>query len=268
MSVRRTRLRAAKVVIMKSSIPLLAAALFLVASPVLAGDVPPAGAQTATKDAELAAYLKELGPQVSKQDDAAAKAAIQKLLGYWKDKDVSEAAKKPIPDLLEKYGRSDAPATAVEGIAALGELGPAGAPPTLSLLDRALKEKTPDAETYRACFMALRKLADPKPATIKAIEEAMRFRVDDVVGHAFNAVSGYKDAPGKVRKELLEESVKQAESVFNNANGKNSAAIAKWTAIKSYAMSALNALSGQTFKDPAEARAWFNDHKGDKSWNG
>jgi hypothetical protein len=31
-------------------------------------------------------------------------------------------------------------------------------------------------------------------------------------------------------------------------------------------MRCLNDLSGQKFKDVQEARAWFNEHKKDKSW--
>ena len=32
-------------------------------------------------------------------------------------------------------------------------------------------------------------------------------------------------------------------------------------------MAALKALSGQQFKDVAEARGWFNQHKKDKVWD-
>jgi hypothetical protein len=247
----------------------------LVALPVAAwagdgegGQSPPPATKTPTKDAEAAEYMKTLAPTISKQADADAKTAIKKLVEIWKDKDVSDATKKGVPDLLEKYARGDSVSVAIESVQHMAELSPAaGAPPTVSVLERTLKAKTPEKELYRACFATLKKLADTKGSTVKTLADALKFRSDDVIARAADAMAGYKEAPGKVRKEMLEELIKLTEGVFQGAQGgKNSTLTDRWNVIKASAMGAMNALSGQTFKDPSEARGWFNDHKDDKSW--
>src|SRR5262245_3219649 len=76
-----------------------------------AGGAPPAGNPpadaTQTKDAEATQYLKDLKAQLPKIADADAKAAIKKLVEMWKSKEISDEAKKPIPDLLEHFGKDE-----------------------------------------------------------------------------------------------------------------------------------------------------------------
>ena len=167
--------------------------------------------------------------------------------------------------LAQKDGKSMVASIAIE---ALGGLGPAGGPPLMDLLDRALKAKEPSAETYGNCLRAIKKAADPRPATVKGLLELLKYKLDDVVAKAADAISGYKDAPGKVRREMLEEVIKQSEGVFSSSkDAKNGSAVTKWRIIQGSVLSALNALSGQQFADPSAARAWFNDHKKDKQWD-
>ena len=235
-----------------------------------AAPVPPAGVPGQNpKDAAAVQYMKDLKPTLGKQADPEAKASIKKLVEFWKDKEVTDETKKLVPDLLSHYGREDNTLIASDAIEALGELGAAaGAPAVLEILDRALKAKEPSVDVYGSCLRALQKLADPKPATLKAIEELLKHRMSDVVGKAATAMSGYKDAPGKVRKELLEELIKQTEGTCSQAKDpKNCSQGKKWQIISFGTIQALNALSGQKFKDVQEARAWFNDHKKDKSWD-
>jgi len=241
------------------------------------GGNPPGGGQPApptapaqnTKDADAAAYLKDVKAQMDKQADVDAKIAIKKLIGIWKDKEVADETKKPIPDLLERYARADKTAVAIDAIEGLGELGAvAGAKPVLGILDRALKAKEPSVDVYGSCLRALKKLADPKPGTVKALEDLLKHRMDDVAGKAADAMSGYKEAPGKIRRELLEELIKGTEGLFSAAKDpKNGAQVRRWNIIQGNVVIALNALSGQAFKNPEEARKWFNDHKKDKSWD-
>jgi hypothetical protein len=254
---------------------LLCALLALAATaPALAKDggaAPPAGQPPAagpTKDAEAVQFLKELQPQIGKQADSDAKSSIKKLVDYWKDKDVSEATKKPIPELLHKYAKDAKLSVPLDAIDALGETGQAGASALLDLLERTLKEKEPNADTYSHSLASLKKIADPRPATVKQLVDLLKFKVDAVIAKAADAISGYKDAPGKVRKELFEELVKQSEGVFNGSkDAKKSDLVRRWQVIGASVVNALNALSGQKFSDPAAARQWFNDHKTDKIWS-
>jgi hypothetical protein len=221
------------------------------------------------KDVEAARYIKEVAAKFGKHSEAEAKTAIEKLVAIWKDKDVADTTTDSIPPLLERFAKQDEVAVAVAAIEALGELEPwAGAPPVVSVLQQTIKAKAPQQDVYVACFAALKKLADPKAATLKTIEDCLDHRLDDVIAGAADSITGYKDAPGDVRRQLFEELVKQFEGVFNaSLNTKKSPAQAqKWGAVGGPVMAALNALSRQSFKDPAQARQWLNDHKDDKSW--
>ena len=262
---------------MSLRIAIAAAALAALAGTVLA-EPPPAGGAPAggapatptnTKDADAAQFLKDLAGKMSKESDTEAEASIKKLVEIWKDKDVTEATKKPVPDLLEKYAKEEKSKIAVAAIGALGELGPAaGAPPVVQILEKALKAKEPPLDIYGTCLTSLKKLADPKPTTVKALTDLLKYKLDDVVAKAADAMSGYKDAPGKVRRDMLEELIKQTEGVFaQSKDAKNSAQVRKWNVIGGNVTTALKALSGQPLKDPEDARKWFNDHKKDKSWD-
>lgn len=234
---------------------------------------PPAGAPAtppvATKDADAAQFLKDLPAKMSKESDTEAEASIKKLIEIWKDKDVTDATKKPVPDLLEKYAKEEKSKIAVAAIGALGELGPAaGAGPVVQILEKSLKAKEPALDIYGTCLASLKKLADPKPTTVKALVDLLKFKLDDVVAKAADAMAGYKDAPGKVRRDMLEELIKQTEGVFaQSKDAKNGGQVRKWNVIGGSVTTALKALSGQALKDPEEARKWFNEHKKDKSWD-
>ena len=233
-----------------------------------AGGTPPADAAP-SKDAAAVQYLKDLKAQLSKIADNDAKVAIKKMVEMWKDKELTEDTKKPIPDLLEHFGKDDKSLVAIEAIPALAELGPAeGAQPVLRILDRALKAKDPSVDIYGSCLSALKRLADTKASTVKQLTDLLKSKYDDVVSKAADAIGGYKDAPGKVRKELLEELIKSTEGTSAQAaDPKNSGQVRKWNIIQTNVMAALKALSGQQFKDVAEARKWFNAHKKDKGWD-
>jgi hypothetical protein len=228
----------------------------------------PAAPPAASKDAAAAEYLKTLAGKIGKQSDQEAKESIKKLVEIWKDKDVTDATKKSAPDLVAKLARDDKTAVATDAVDSLAEFGAVGASHVLDTLEKTLKAKEPSVDVYKHCFDSLKKLADTKPATVKALQDYLKYKTDDVVGKAADAMSGYRNAPGKVRRALLEELIKQTEGVSSQAkNAKNSAQVQKWQVIGGSVVAALNALSGQVFKDPEEARKWFNDHKGDKSWD-
>jgi hypothetical protein len=226
-------------------------------------------AKVETKDQTSQAYLKDLKAQMAKMADQDAKTAIKKLVEMWKDKELSEDTKKPIPGLLEQFGREDKTLVAIDAIDGLGELDAAAASGSvLKILDKSLSAKEPSVDIYGSCLRAMKKLADQKPASVKALLDYLKSPKDDVVGKAAEAISGYKDAPGKLRKELLEEVIKSTEGVCaKSKDAKNANDVRKWNIIQSGVMRALNDLSGQKFADVQAARQWFNDHKKDKSWD-
>lgn len=236
--------------------------------PAWADDAPKDQPEEPSKDQLAVQSIKTIKAGASKMADADAKTAIAKLLEHWKDKDVSDATKKPIPDVLQTFGRSDKGPVAIAAIDALGELGPPGAPPAISILEHALKAKEPSVEVYGSCLRALGKIADTKRSTVGTLTDLLKHRMDDVVGKAAQAMQGYKDAPGKVRRELLEELIKSTEGVASQANdAKNAAQVRKWNIIQTAVMGAVSALSGQKFSKMSDVRAWFNDHKKDKMWD-
>jgi hypothetical protein len=243
------------------------------AGPVLAQDgKAPAGdgapAQP-TKDEEAKAAADRSRAEMSKQDEAAAKDSIAKLVEYGKDKDVAPETKKIVADVLERYAHQERVAVAVPAIDGLAEMTPEiGARGIRDVLEKALKAKQPTVDVYGACLRGLKKLADPSKATTDLLSDLLKRKENDVIAKAADAISGYKDAPGKVRRDLLEEVLKTGESAYQAAqSGKDSAATAKWNTIQAGVMAALRSLSGQNFADPPAARKWFNDHKKDpKIW--
>jgi hypothetical protein len=253
---------------MRRLVPFFAALVFAAASPPASAedDANPPAQPAPTKDEAAAQTVKQIKAQASKMPDAEAKAAIAKLLEIWKDKEVADATKKPIPDILQTFGRGDK--AQIAAIDALAELGAPGAGPAVAILEHALKAKEPSHDVYGSCLRALGKIADTKKSTLDTLTDLLKHRMDDVVGKAAQAMQGYKEAPGKVRRELLEELIKNTEGVASQANdAKNATQVRKWNIIQTAVMGAVNALSGQKFSKMTEARAWFNEHKKDKIWD-
>ncbi len=237
------------------------------------GTQPEGGAaetEAPTKDELAAQFLKEAKAKLGKQPDADAQESIKKLVEIWKDAEVSEAAKKPVPDLLVRYAKDDKKVlVAVAAIEALGELGPEeGTKPILDILDKALGAKQPSVDMYGTCLRAVKKLADPKKGTVDTLIKLLKHSEADVAAKAADAMTGYRAASGKIRKEMLEELIKNTEGVYSQAQAQTTGTPARrWNIIQHNTMEALKALSGQSFKNPAEARQWFNDHKKDKMWD-
>lgn len=232
---------------------------------------PTAEEAAAAKNEAAAKSIAEIKAALGKEEEADARKSIAALVAIVKDGDVLADTKKPVPDLLSRYAREDKlpVGVAIAAIDAMGELPPAdGAKEARGILERAIKAKTPDVDVYGACLRTLKKLADPSKATTETLVSLLVRKENDIIGKAADAIAGYKDAPGKIRRELMEDVVKIGESAFQAAqSNKDAAATAKWNTIQGGVMSALRALSGQNFADPLAARKWFNDHKKDKTWS-
>lgn len=237
--------------------------LLLPGSLVLAQEEP-APAPTADELAEE--YLKTVTSDMSKMDSAGKIECAGKLVQLWMNGDVDVKVKKPIPKLLEKLARDDDEKVQMAAIDSLGSLGgEEAAKKVLSILEKALKEKEPSVEAYGACFRALKKIACTDGKVVGELTKYFRHKDDDVISKALDAAAGYKDADGETRKLLLEESIKFTAGPFSGSQGSDENAKRKWNIIRTGAMSALNSLSGQNFKDPIEAQQWYQKAKKDKN---
>jgi len=235
--------------------------------------LPPAAALAApqddatepTKDDVAKQYMDEVKKDLGKQEEGPARAAATKLLEIWNDADVSEDVKKAVPGCLEKIADSKDEMAAVAGIEGLGAIGGDDAAKGLmDVLQKALKAKEPSVQLYSACLKSLGQVASEDAKVVKELTKLLKHKDYDVVLKAANALAGYKERSGKLRKELLEEVIKQSEGVYNAAQNNDTNMKRKWNIIQSGIMSALNALSGQSFENPAEARSWYNDNKKDR----
>ena len=227
------------------------------------------GDEAPTKDEIAEEFLDVVKKELGKQTEASARATVDRLLEIWKDAEVSEDVKKVVPDYLEEIADSKVEAACVAGIEGLAAVGGDDAAKSLvKILQKAIKEKEPPVQVYSASLKALGEIASHDKGVVKELKDLLKYKDFDVVGKAAQALAGYKDAPGKLRKDLLEEVIKQSEGTFNSSNNNDANAMRKWNIIRGGIMTALNALSGQSFADPSQARAWFNDHKKDRDlWN-
>jgi len=218
-----------------------------------------------TKDEAALQYLESIKKDVGKQDEGPARAAATKLVEMWNDAELGEDVKKDIPEYLEKIAGSKDEMAAVAGIEGLQAVGGDDAAKALmKILQKALKEKEPSVQLYSACLKGLGAVASEDAKVVKELVKLLKHKDYDVVGKTASAMAGYKECEGKLRKELLEECIKQSEGVYNAAQNNDTNMKRKWNIIQSGIMAALNALSGQTFENPADARSWYNDHKKDR----
>ena len=164
--------------------------------------------------------------------------------------------------MMVKIASSKTDMAAIAGIEGLRDIGgDASAKAILKVLDKTLKAKEPSVQVYSACLKSVGVIASEDGKVVKALSKLLKNKLYDVTGKAAQAMAGYKDASGKLRKELLEEVIKSSEGVYNAAQANDQNSKRKWNIIQNGIMKALKALSGQTFKNPAEARGWYNDNK-------
>ncbi len=246
---------------------LILALIALVLLPLAAALAAPQDEEAApTKDEVTKEYLAGIKKQVGKQEEGPARATATKLVEIWNDAEISEGAKKNVPAFLAKIAASKDEMAAVAGIEALREVGGDDSAKALSkVLQKALKAKEPSVQLYSACLKALGVIASEDGKIIKELTKLLKNKDYDVVGKTASALAGYTGAPGKLRKELLEECIKQSEGVYNAAQQNDTNMKRKWNIIQSGMMKALNALSGQAFENPSAARSWYNDHKKDRN---
>jgi hypothetical protein len=234
----------------------------LVLLPLAVAFAAPQDEEAPTKDETTKAYLDDVKKQVGKQEEGPARATATKLVEIWNDAEVSDGVKKPVPGYMEKIAGSKDEMAAVAGIEGLQALGgDDSAKALMKVLQKALKAKEPSVQVYSACLKALGAVASEDSKVVKELSKLLKHKDYDVVGKTAGAMAGYQERSGKLRKELLEECIKQSEGVYNAAQNNDTNMKRKWNIIQSGIMKALNALSGQSFENPAAARSWYNDNK-------
>ncbi len=218
------------------------------------------------EDVEATRYIESVEKLIGKQGEGAARATATKLAEIFLNEKVTEGIKKPIPKWLGSMAANKNEMVAVAGIENLTKLGPEYASKVLmKVLLKSLKAKEPSVQKYSACLKSFKSMADTDAKIMKDLVKLLKNKDHDVVGKTAAALSGYNKAPGKIRKQLLEECIKQSEGVYNAAQNNDQNAKRKWNIVSSGIMSALNSLSRVKFKNPGEARSWYNDNKKNKA---
>jgi len=236
--------------------------ILLLAAPGFAkGDEEP----TASDKAE--AYAKDFKKGYKKMTSAEQMEAVDKLVGFYVDKEVTEkGAKKALLEGLSKMTivrDKNVVAHTMKKVAALGE---ASVKLVLPTLNRELGQKAPDESVYETALETLAKIRSENKLVIKTLTKLLKDKENEIVGLAARAIAGYGASSGKVRKELFEEVLKSTEGVYSGAQGQNQNLERKWNVIGDDAVDALSKLAHVKLSDPTVARKWFNDNK-KKNWD-
>ena len=213
------------------------------------------------------AYAKDFKKNAKNMTSSEQMEAIDKLVGYYTDKAVTEkGAKKAIMDGLSKMTvvrDKNVIAHTMKKVAAMGEDSVKLVLPTLN---RELTQKAPDESVYEAALATLAKIRSENKLVIKTLTKLLKDKENEIVGLAARAIAGYEGSSGKVRKELFEEVLKSTEGVYSGAQGQNQTLERKWNVIGDDAVDALSKLAHVKLADPAVARKWFNENK-KKNWD-
>ena len=114
----------------------------------------------------------------------------------------------------------------------------------LPVLARELKRKPPEEDIYEGCLESLGKLHSENPQAIKTLEDLLKYKDYAVVARAARALGMYETAPGRIRKDIFEEILKQSEGVYSSAQtGSDQNSERKWNIIGDDVMEALHKLS-------------------------
>lgn len=230
---------------------------------------PPVVPVPPTHDPDAVKFLAALGDKIATQPEDEALASIKQLVAFWKDPAVKDATKEPMPGLLARFAkRKDSP-VALAAVAGLADIGKgAGSKNLLVVLDALLERDDLDTDVTKAVFAALKKLADPDEAVVKALLKLFHYKDDGVVAKAAETIGGYRDAPADLRRSLFEDVLKSFEGVESESKRPaNKAAFNRWSIVGGAVGDALVALAHRSFTDLAAARQWFNDHhKDDAAW--
>jgi hypothetical protein len=149
--------------------------------------------------------------------------------------------------------------------AAMSEMGEPGAKALVTALKhKNFKKRT---EVRAVMLQAIGSQKDPKNS--KLLTDYLKDNEPRLVAAAADAIANYREAPEKLRKDLVEELVKAYATQDANVkkNPKDQVQKDRLDAYEVNMNNALLALTGQTFEDATKWQAWFNDNK-NKPWGG
>jgi len=233
------------------------------ASPLLAKDEEPL-----TPNEEAEAFAKAFKKTYKKLPESEMLASIDKVVAYYKNAEVDD--KKVRKALIDAMGKASTVRDSVivaHVMKQCGNMDTGAVRVILPTLARELKKKVPEDRVYGAALESLGKLHSEERAAVKTLTDLLKNKDDAIVARAAYAISGYKTASGKIRKELFVEVVKQSEGVYSSSMAQNENMKRKWTIIGDDVMEALNVLAspplaeGTAFENPQKARSWYNDNK-------
>jgi len=214
---------------------------------------------------EVKALCKDFKSTYKKLADEEVAAAIDELMVKYKDEECDDKLKKLVVTTIGSATRLRSDEAAAHALKALGDTDANALRYLEGSLKSSLKAKPPKVDRYEACFESLGKIAHPK--SVKTLTGYLKYKDYDVIAQAAEALQGYKDAKGKLRKEIFEELLKISEGLYSSAQANDSGEPArKWRVIKNSMMDGMNAVSRQELSDPRAARRWYNDNK-KKNWD-
>jgi len=225
------------------------------------GAAPPPTAPAQSPEDQAVEFLVTLDNTKFKLSDDDSVTNIRKLLGFWKNKDVSNGTKSKIPSLLHWFGQRKSSPVVIAAVAALGEIGKGpGTSKLVALLDGQMMQKDPPLDQVSAVLGALKNAADPDPAVTRSVMKVFVDRDAVTAGKAVDVFSNYAAAAVDVRKRLFEEILANSESMAAvAAKPDNKTGLARWTALAPFALNALCGISKQSFADIPAARKWFTE---------
>ncbi len=220
---------------------------------------PPTPPAAPTRDEEAVAFLVNLDNTKYKLSDEDAIANVRKLLGFWKDEQVSAGAKSKAVKLIDWFAHHKSSPVVLAAVGALGEVGKgAGTTKLVMLLDGLMLQKDAPPAHVAAVLGALRNAADPDPSVTRAVMAVIVQRDGPTAAKAADVLGNYTDASAEVRRRLFEDMLIAFETMAA-VKPDNQPGVDKWKALSFPAVAALGSLSKQSFADVAAARKWFNE---------
>lgn len=221
--------------------------------------------QDAPKDdnPQVADRVKALEEAFKKKDDDAAVRAIDALTQLSEragPKDKSKIAKAVSGAFaLRRETTSLAKAAAMS----LSVLGEEGVKPLVDAAnDRSFKKPEPGLPELRAEFAkAVGRTKSPK--AVDPLLDLLKDKDYVVIAGASEALGNFRKADEAIRKKIVDRLVKLVSSAeaAKFADPKDSEAKLKYDTIGGTIITSLQALTGETLREPAEWMKWWNDHK-------
>jgi len=145
---------------------------------------------------------------------------------------------------------------------ALGQMGADGAPFLWKAMDEKRFKK--DVDFRALCVAQVGATLDWKQ--YEELIDLLDYHEDQIIAAAAEALTHYREAPGKIRQEVVKKLVQFLESYYTaQTNPEDSVARQRYRIVRRPMIGALSAITGQASQDPLEWRKWYENNKKDKS---